>query len=171
MSHGEASKEGTEDPSRVTLEELTTLLRRIEEFEQLTSREPDVVATVDAVCEATGAHPNRVRDLLEQIRREDIESRLAQRLREAEEPMYRVERPGFETDPLSRHTYLGRERTLTTLLETLPRPDRPTTRRPLKLVETPEDRIASRLALMVLAMIALLTAALVCRAILVGLPR
>lgn len=116
FSGGERRHDEAIDP-----EELGVLLDRLHEVDEVPEG-PDHHATVAAVCEATGQSFNRVWEVLEQIRREDMEARLSQRLREMEEPLYRVERPGFDRDPLSRHTASGRERTFNSLLDKLPKP-------------------------------------------------
>lgn len=51
-------------------------------------------ATIDAICETTGHRPEEVERILGQIRRADLASRISTRLRELEEPTFRVERPG-----------------------------------------------------------------------------
>lgn len=98
--------------------ELGELLRRLhpDDFQESFERKDDF-ATVSAVCEATGHDPDKVWDALEDIRREDVESRLAQRLREAEEPLHRVERPGHETDPLRGANLLNRASHYETFLD------------------------------------------------------
>lgn len=105
-------------------DELSALLLRLHSAEA-PIEQPDDYATVAAVCEATGETPHRVREILEQIREEDLESRIEERLREAEEPLYRVERPGVFNDPLDSSTnMLARRRAVKTILDKIPRADR-----------------------------------------------
>jgi hypothetical protein len=66
-------------------------------------------ATVEAVAEATGVPLARVQAELASLREEDLESRLTERLREAEAPLYSVERPGHVRDPLHSRSWLPRQ--------------------------------------------------------------
>jgi hypothetical protein len=100
--------------------ELQELLNRIYPLERTPGDlVPDDHATVAAVCEATGESEDRVWDLLTAIRREDMEARLAERIREAEEPLYRVERPGFQRDPLQGLPFFRRTRAFESELDNL----------------------------------------------------
>jgi hypothetical protein len=104
-------------------DELQSLLLRLHAPE-MPIEPPDDYATVAAVCEATGESAYRVREILEQIRQEDLESRIEARLREAEEPLYRVERPGTYADPLDSTTnMLARRRAIKTILDKIPKVD------------------------------------------------
>ena len=85
----------------ISLDELKLLMERLHAPEPEAADPPDHVATVEAVCEATGESEERVWQVLKQIREEDLQSRVSERLREAEEPTYRVELPGFEEASLS----------------------------------------------------------------------
>lgn len=87
----------------LTVDEARAILEQIHLQEHLNAFQPepkvrDDEVTIAAVCEMTGRPDYEVRKILEQIREEDLAAELARRLREAEEPLYRVERPGFE-DP------------------------------------------------------------------------
>ena len=105
-------------------DELTPLLTKLHARETPLDQ-PDEYATVAAVCEATGVSPERVWEVLEEIRHQDLEARIEQRLREAEEPLYRVERPGTFSDPLDSSTnLLARRRAIKTILDHLPKVDR-----------------------------------------------
>ena len=124
--------------------ELHSLLMRLHLPEPV-SYGSDEYATVAAVCEATGESEQRVWEVLRQIREEDISSRIEQRLREAEEPLYRVERPGFERDPLDTTTnLLARRGAIRTILDGLPRADSKSQAKPSK-VQAKHD-MPSRLA-------------------------
>ncbi|HMS54615.1 MAG TPA: hypothetical protein PKA27_04375 [Fimbriimonadaceae bacterium] len=111
FGHDESPR--SEDLSEAELHELLVRL----EFEDRESEVRDHHATVDAVCEATGASRTRVWEILDQIREDDLESRIAMRIREAEEPLFRVERPGHTTSPISTAHIPSRRRTFSTLLD------------------------------------------------------
>jgi len=105
-------------------DELTLLLTKLHAPET-PIESPDEYATVAAVCEATGCSAQRVWEVLEEIRQQDLEARVEQRLREAEEPLYRVERPGTYFDPLDSTTnVLARRRAVKTVLDRIPKADR-----------------------------------------------
>ena len=67
-------------------------------MERLSSKPSDVQVdpTLEAICELTGASRKRVLDLLQDVRRERREAKIAEALIELEEPLYRVERPATE---------------------------------------------------------------------------
>lgn len=97
--------------------------------------------TIQAVVEATGESLNRIADLLDQIRREDHEARLVQRLTELEKPLYAVERPSTQTAPTRVDAYFARSRPLNTILDKLPRVDR-TRFKPKVLPDTQQDKVS-----------------------------
>ncbi|CAN5649941.1 hypothetical protein BH11ARM2_BH11ARM2_11940 [soil metagenome] len=93
--------------------ELAPLLQRLT-MDEPTPEKP-IVTTVRDVAEATGLSESEVRAALREMRR----ARLSEELRILEEPLYRVERPGFaEFDPIP--SYLTRERLMDSYLD--PRP-------------------------------------------------
>ena len=152
----------TRGSSLITPEELTELLHRLHS-EDATRDIVDDQVTVAAVCEATDESQERVWLLLEEIRRDDIESRLAEKLREAEEPLFRVERPGFTSDPLSKPTWSNRQRAFSSILDHLPRPQRPKKTKVAKTIaDTSADRQARALAfILLLLMLGLITTIIV----------
>lgn len=130
----------------IEAEELRALLERLH-APAPPVEQPDHYATVTAVCEATGHTAEEVWRVLEKLREEDMEARLAQRLREVEEPLYRVERPGKSEDPLSSATLMGRRRMFNSILDTVPRTPGKAVKRPLKLGEDQASKLASWLVL------------------------
>lgn len=113
---------------------------------------PDAYATVAAVCEATGESSHRVWEVLEQIRQEDLEARIQQRLQDAEEPLYRVERPGDYRDPLDSTTnILARRRAVKTILDKLPRADKIYPKVISQQTDQPQQRAFNFAAFLVLA--------------------
>lgn len=81
-------------------EELRILLERLQRAETLeeeTARYHELgKITVEDVAEAVGMHPDVVAQELDAMHQEWMESRVSGVLRELEEPLYRVERPGVE---------------------------------------------------------------------------
>ncbi len=81
-------------------EELRLLLERLhraESLEEETARYHQIgKITVEDVAEAVGMHPDLVAQELDAMHQEWMESRVSGVLRELEEPLYRVERPGNE---------------------------------------------------------------------------
>lgn len=132
----------------LTPAELTALLLRLEGIESQKELS-DSYATVAAVCEATGESPHRVAALLEDIRSEDMKARVLARLRELEEPTFRVERPGHESQSSATQTYLAREQTLSTVLEKHVKPARREPALPAK--ESASASLASMAAYFALA--------------------
>jgi len=133
----------------LTADEVRRLLERLEGIES--AEEPtDIFATVNAVCEATGESPALVRQLLDDIRREDLAARVTTKLRELEEPLYRVERPGFETRESATQTYLARQRTLNTILDREIVPKRKPADKPAP--KTPAERMSALAAFVVLGL-------------------
>jgi len=131
----------------LTPDEVRRLLESLEGIE--TNEEPpDTYATVTAVCEATGESPALVRQLVEDIRRQDLAARVATKLRELEEPTFRVERPGFETRASATQTYLARQRTLDTILDRPVKQKKPADK---DLAKTPAEKMSTAAAFLVLA--------------------
>lgn len=97
--------------------ELRLVLERLDAVHEPIVEDVDHHATVAAVCEATGASRARVWEILEQIREDDLEARIALRIREAEEPLFRVERPGHTSEPISTARLSTRRRTFESLLD------------------------------------------------------
>ncbi len=81
-------------------EELRILLERLQRAESLeeeTARYHQIgKITVEDVAEAVGMHPDVVAQELDAMHQEWMEARVSGVLRELEEPLYRVERPGTE---------------------------------------------------------------------------
>jgi hypothetical protein len=143
--------------AQVSPEELTRLLERLEGLDEPVS---DHASTVSAVVEATGYSSRRVWEALQQIRSEDLEARLAAKLRELEEPLYRVERPYNPAEKPLAASYAHRHRILRSLLDDLPRPGEPRVRRPVGKPDLAE-RAAGGIAMALLAGFALLVLTLV----------
>ena len=107
-------------------EELQRLLTELEGVGDATALEsqdaPDDWVTVEAVAEATNRSTAEVHEALEKLRSEDAEHRLSLALRELEEPLHRVERPGHSNpDPLAQHFRIPRGQSLSPLLDDLAR--------------------------------------------------
>lgn len=155
---------GPEQSKRESIapEELHALLHRLhaDEYEQALEDGPDDHATVSAVCEVTGHSPQRVLQILEDIRREDRESRVAERLREIEEPLYRVERPGADTDPLNKPTFANRQRVFQSILDTVPRPEGKIKVNRKEQV-TAQDKLSSWIGMIVVLLVLALTLGLI----------
>ena len=143
--------------------ELGELLHRLQGSE-LPFDPPDDNATVAAVCELSGVSAHRVWEVLDQIREEDLESRIAEKLRELEEPLYRVERPGFSRDPLSSVSPFGRRKAFDSVLDRLPRRQHVA---PAKKAEQPthHDTASRWVATLVLVLFLLLFAAVIAQGI------
>lgn len=75
---------------REVLTQLDTIGATINEISH-DDGDPDHV-TVSSICEATGESESRVREVLASLRQESETDQLVRRLREVEEPMFRVER-------------------------------------------------------------------------------
>lgn len=87
-----------EVPDLDTLHELLTRLNSFEAFEPVSRTEK---ITVEDIAEALHLDPDDVALQLETILDEHREARIAGALREMEEPLFRVERPGhFQAGPL-----------------------------------------------------------------------
>lgn len=125
--------------------ELRILFERInrtdeEQFEQAHQISPhDDWVTINAFCEVTGHHPEDVQRILEDIRRKDLHAKLATRLRELEEPTFRVERPGHSIQ--NSHEPLLRQQQINSMLDKL-LPQKPL-RQKLALTTTPGEKIVS----------------------------
>lgn len=110
--------------------ELRLLLERIEprdEFADALDRKiPDDTVTVHSISEATGLHPEDVLDMLCEIRQRHAEAGLADRLRQLEEPTFRVERPGHAPhDHFKSHPPLTRVGIFSSILEDVVKATRP----------------------------------------------
>lgn len=81
-------------------EELRLLLERLHRADSLEEEAERYhqlgKITVEDVAEAVGMHPDVVAQELDSMHQEWMESKVAGVLRELEEPLYRVERPGTE---------------------------------------------------------------------------
>lgn len=142
--------------------ELRTLLERLGEvdLEPPGSEEP----TVEDVAEALGHEPQFIENMLREQRAIDRESRISEALREMEEPLYRVERPGLnQSDPMSRHNPIHRQRVITTILDHLPRADHPK-RRQKVTEDTKHDHAMRAFAYLFLTAMALIFVALAIKA-------
>lgn len=140
------AKDRRED--EISLDELKVLMERLHAPEpEPDDSTPDHAATVEAVCEATGESEERVWQVLRQIRDEDLQTRLSERLREAEEPTYRVERPGFERDPLAALNFIRRTKEFDSALDELGK-NRVKSKR--KIVPTTHDRVSELIAVLIL---------------------
>lgn len=135
----------------LTLEELKVLMERLHAPEpEPVDKTPDHAATVEAVCEATGESEERVWQVLRHIREEDLQTQLADRLREAEEPTYRVERPGFERDPLAALNFIRRTKEFDSALDELGK-SRSKSKR--KIAPTAHDRVSELIAILILFLV------------------
>jgi len=120
-------EESTESLSRersIGPDELQRLLNEFDGWTDLAdnAETTDDQVTVEAVAEATGRSRAEVLEALERIRAEDAELRLSLALRELEEPLHRVERPGHaEPDPLAKHFRMPQGQSLSPLLDDLAR--------------------------------------------------
>lgn len=90
--------ESTLNSPLVSDEELQSVLHSLQEesLAQETHKiSPyDEWVTIAAICEATGHNEAEISALLHDLRRQELASRISTRLRELEEPLYSVERPG-----------------------------------------------------------------------------
>lgn len=136
-----------EERDTVTPLELTALLSELHEPDSWMGEEDDDHVTVSAVAEATGRSETEIQELLERLREEDKEIRLSRALREMEEPLYRVERPGpTPHDPLAAHFRLRPGQSLSPLLDSLAKK-----RRVRKVVEDKSSELVGRIILYVFA--------------------
>lgn len=92
----------------VSEQELKPLLHELHEqgswISQLEPEGSDDEVTVAAVADATGLPVAYVQAALDRLRESDSVTRLSRAVKELEEPLYRVERPGLsQVDPLDRH--------------------------------------------------------------------
>lgn len=111
----------------VNATELHLLLERLEGIQELLTPEEEG-ASLDAISEATGYSRDHIDHVLQEIRREDMAERVRERLREMEEPLYRVERPTTEKRQDIMLDYFSREATVSTILDKVQ--PRPPVRRP-----------------------------------------
>lgn len=100
----------------VNATELHLLLERLEGLQELLTPEQEG-ASLDAISEATGYSRDHIDHVLQDIRREDMAERVRERLREMEEPLYRVERPTTEKRQDLMLDYFSREATVSTILD------------------------------------------------------
>ncbi len=109
MSHELRPFDGTEETLQSDLIselELRDVLQAIEE-QQFSEKALEVSpyddwVTIRAISEATGHSEHEIESVLLTIRRENMASQISARLRELEEPLYRVERPGhYRPDPVA----------------------------------------------------------------------
>jgi hypothetical protein len=166
MEHRTSRRSDNPPKEWINPAELRALLERLH-AEDAEPEPDDDHTTVAAVCEATGEDEKRVWELLETLRREDLEERISRRLAEAEEPLYRVERPGTSQDPLSRKTWVGQQRAITTVLDHLPRPNRPKLSKK-KHADTKTDRVALLLSIFFLLAVLAVVAMIIARALAKG---
>lgn len=110
--------------------------------------------TVEAVSEATGLPISQVVEALERLRESDEETRLMRTLRELEEPLYRVERPGnAPVDPLAKHFRASIQGPLFPSLDSLVKQRKKQTMKPKDVYKvTPgEERTAAAIVILFLA--------------------
>lgn len=120
--------EGSESSEKLTSAELRALLEKMEPIDEVDRAmgEFDDTVTVGAVSEATGMRPEDVMDILSEVREQMAEARMADAIRELEEPLFRVERPGHATPDGSRHLPpLSRARLFSSLLDDVVKARRP----------------------------------------------
>ncbi len=144
----------------VSEEELRALLFRLHGDPEPVEREiPESQVTIDAICEATGLSVLEVERALQEVRTEDREAELARRIRELEEPTFRVERPGHAApDPL-RQRPLVRGKLFSNLLDELPKVgELPKRKRKQEL--TGKEKFAGVISSIVLFAFAVVTVAL-----------
>ena len=147
MPHEFGPDEALDQRAKVEAEELVALLERLHDPHSAVEMAVDDHITVQDVAEATGMPVQDVLDALSKVRDDNYEARLAAKLRELEEPMYRVERPGPATaDPLSSPISSLRRKDFSSILDHLPKfdPNKILLRRALK--ETPHERSAKAVA-------------------------
>lgn len=151
MPHNFGPDEVLDRRAKVEAEELVAVLERLHDPHSVAEVALDDHITVQDVAEATGLPVEDVLDALSKVRDENHEARLAAKLRELEEPMYRVERPGpSPIDPLSSLISPIRRKDFSSILDHLPKfdPNKIPLRRSLK--ETPHEKSASVVAYAIL---------------------
>lgn len=142
----EPAAHGSSDSQFVSESELRMLLLELHE-EGCTLRERDDEATVEAVAEATGHSADHVANVLQTIRTEDYEARLSRRLRELEEPLHRVERPGHAPpDPMASYFKLNPGESLSPLLDRLKKTGRQPVKKSVKTPPTQSDLLSRVMA-------------------------
>lgn len=125
MSHRFDDRAGE---TKIDPAELRALLERLEPIDEVdrTMAEFDDTVTVSAVCEATGVEAHVVIDILAEVRERVAEARLVQTIRELEEPLFRVERPGHAAPDATRNLPpLHRAQLFTDLMEDVVRTRKP----------------------------------------------
>lgn len=95
---------------------------RLHHTAEVEEEHPDDV-TVAAISEVTGATPETVMRILQEVRRDRREEDLAHRLAKLEEPLYRVERPSpdYATRPSNLNDAFARRHTVNSTLSDLER--------------------------------------------------
>lgn len=113
--------------------------------------------TVTDIAEAVGLSTSDVENALRRIRG-SREAELAKVLRELEEPLYRVERPGFAPpDPLSRHIPWRAQELNSSILNDVPKPVIRTVRGKLKKKEDEaHEKVSNWIAVVILGLFGLL---------------
>lgn len=130
---------------------------------------PDDV-TVAAISEVTGATPETVMRILQEIRRDRREEDLAHRLAKLEEPLYRVERPSpdYATRPSNLNDAFARRHTVNSTLSDLERREvkriknklRTRNSKPTSTQSELEEEKARRLAIILYILLAVIPFAL-----------
>lgn len=154
MSFKHQPFDGTESTLRSSLisdEELRDVLCAIEESQfqdEAHKVSPyDDWVTISAISEATGHSTEEIEEVLIRIRRETLSCKISQRLRELEEPLYRVERPGHhKPDPSAPAIRITQ---INTILDKILPESKKTARTRKNLEITATDRIASGIAIFV----------------------
>ena len=126
MSHrfeDAASNELSPAEIRQVLEELHSRVGLNDRVEEARTADATIIADIS---EATGFPLQMVCDAVEAVKRGDREAEISRVLRELEEPLYRVERPGHSTpDPLSRHFPWAQKKLTSSILDDQKRMDAP----------------------------------------------
>lgn len=157
--------EETIDSHLISKKELQAVLKAIEEEQFVDATHSispyDDWVTIESICEATGHRPHEVAQILYEHRRAELASRISDRLRELEEPLYRVERPGHHK-PNSSMPGLRVEQVNTILDRLLPKQNY--INRKKSLEANLSDRIATAFAIIIGGVVILVTVALVIQA-------
>lgn len=170
MSHELRPFDGSEETLQSHLisdAELQAVLGAIEELEfreeaHVASPYDDWV-TIDSIAEATGHPESEIERVLFEIRRENMASRISERLRELEEPLYRVERPGHHRPDASAPAI--RIAQINTILDRILPEGKAKIKSRKYLEPNASDRIASAIALIIGGIVVLVTIGLIIQAI------
>jgi hypothetical protein len=166
MSHDFRPFDGTEKNLKsqlISANELKDVLQAIEE-QQFGDRAREVSpydewVTVKSICEATGHSESEIETVLLAIRRENLASKVSERLRELEEPLYRVERPGHhKPDPSAPALRIQQ---INTILDRIMPEEKAKAKIRKHLEPTMTDRVASGIALIIGAIVVLVTIGLI----------